>query len=283
MKPTAILTMDIEDWYHLDYFNTSKCNVEYSLLDGLDIYRELLDNYKIKSSFFVVGEIADHIDTKLRKLKKEGHEIGIHGLDHSLPMKLTLKKFKENIKEAKNRIENAIDSGISGYRAPCFSLDSERLKCVEQLGILYDSSRIDFGPHPLYENLDVSDFEIVTPNIFRKDNFFEFEVSTHKILNRSIPISGGGYLRIFPWLFTRKMIESYLKNNNLFVFYIHPFELSLKGNPDFPQGTSFSTRMRFGLGRKTVKEKLNSLIKMLLDADFRFITFSELREEIILN
>ena len=72
MKPTAILTMDIEDWYHLDYFNTSKCNVEYSLLDGLDIYRELLDNYKIKSSFFVVGEIADHIDTKLRKLKKGG-------------------------------------------------------------------------------------------------------------------------------------------------------------------------------------------------------------------
>ena len=129
------------------------------------------DRQNAIADFFVVGEIADHIDTKLRKLKKEGHEIGIHGLDHSLPMKLTLEKFKENINEAKNRIENAIGSEISGYRAPCFSLDSERLKCVEQMGILYDSSRIDFGPHPLYENLDVSDFEIVTPNIFRKNNF----------------------------------------------------------------------------------------------------------------
>ena len=135
-------------------------------------------------------------------------------------MKLTLKKYKENIKEAKNRIENAIDSGISGYRAPCFSLDSERLKCVEQLGILYDSSRIDFGPHPLYENLDVSDFEIVTPNIFRKDNFFEFEVSTHKILNRSIPISRWLSSHI-PMAFHSKMIESYLKTTiSLYFIFI---------------------------------------------------------------
>ena len=27
----AVLSMDIEDWYHLDYFDARKCNTDYSI------------------------------------------------------------------------------------------------------------------------------------------------------------------------------------------------------------------------------------------------------------
>ena len=39
---SAIFTMDIEDWYHLDYFNSNQCDRKYSMLDGIDVYREIL-------------------------------------------------------------------------------------------------------------------------------------------------------------------------------------------------------------------------------------------------
>ena len=38
--------MDIEDWYHLDYFYSSKCSKEYSMLDGIGKYCELLNEKK---------------------------------------------------------------------------------------------------------------------------------------------------------------------------------------------------------------------------------------------
>ena len=47
----AVLTLDVEDWYHLDYFDRTKCNVNYSLLDGLDVYVEILNSLSLPSSF----------------------------------------------------------------------------------------------------------------------------------------------------------------------------------------------------------------------------------------
>ena len=49
----AILTMDIEDWYHLDYFNKFDCDKSYSLLDGINKYCEILGNHKILSNIFI--------------------------------------------------------------------------------------------------------------------------------------------------------------------------------------------------------------------------------------
>ena len=34
----AVISIDVEDWYHLDYFDRSACDVSQSLLDGLDVY-----------------------------------------------------------------------------------------------------------------------------------------------------------------------------------------------------------------------------------------------------
>ena len=44
MKNVAVLSMDIEDWYHLDYFDSIECNKSYSMLDGLDNYCRIFSN-----------------------------------------------------------------------------------------------------------------------------------------------------------------------------------------------------------------------------------------------
>ena len=89
----AVLTMDIEDWYHLDYFDSSRGNKNYSLLDGIDVYREILTKYNIPSSFFVLSEIAKSISSTLDEILIEKHEIGSHGLNHIRPITIPKSEF----------------------------------------------------------------------------------------------------------------------------------------------------------------------------------------------
>jgi polysaccharide deacetylase family protein (PEP-CTERM system associated) len=277
----AVLTMDIEDWYHLDYFDSSQCDKDYSLLDGINTYCEILQKHKIPSSFFVLGEIAESISTTLREIAKEKHEISSHGINHVLPITISLSEFYNELDRSKKTLEDIISSSIEGYRAPCFSIDRQRLDLVQKAGFSYDSSRIDFGAHPLYETINMDGYELVMPNIFRRNDFFEFQASTYSVYGKNIPISGGGYLRLLPWYVSQKLIRPYLNQGVFYMLYIHPFELSLKPNPPLPSATKWYNRLRFGMGRSTVAEKLSRLIDLLKESGYSFTTFSSLRKELL--
>jgi peptidoglycan/xylan/chitin deacetylase (PgdA/CDA1 family) len=275
--------MDIEDWQHLDYFDKSKCDPSYTMLDGLDRYLELIDELDVPSSFFCVGELAQKIKSKLREMSDLGFDIGSHTQTHKRPLTLSVQKFEEELRVSKDNIEQICSKQVEGFRAPCFSLDHERLMVLPKLGYNYDASRILFDSHPLYGTLDMNGFEQLSNNIFRNNNndFFEFQTSTQKIFGKDLPISGGGYLRIFPWILTKILLNRYCPNNELYTLYIHPFELSLKKSPPFPNSTNLKTKIRFSLGRKMVAKKLVKLIKLLQFNGFQFTTFSQLRQQLL--
>jgi len=273
--------MDIEEWYHLDYFDSSHCNQEYSMLDGIEKYCEILDNHQIPSSFFVLGGLVKSIRPKLQEILQCGNDIASHGWDHTRPISLSINQFQSDLIKSKEIIEDAISYPVEGYRAPCFSLDRERLDLVTETGYLYDSSRIDFSAHPLYETINMDGFIQLTNNIYRFNNFYEFEVTTKKVINKNIPISGGGYLRFLPWSVSYSLIKPYLNLGDLYVLYVHPFELSTKFNPPYPNGTNWKTKLRFGMGRKTVYEKLTNLIILLKESGYSFTTFSSLRKQLV--
>ena len=277
----AVLSLDIEDWYHLDYFPKKKSDREYSMLDGLDVYREILASHNILSSYFVLGEIAQPLKTTLRQLSDQGNDIGSHGLGHDRPLTMETGAFKFEARSCKENLEDILGKPVVGYRAPCFSLDRKRLDILIDAGFKLDSSRIKFSNHPLYGDLSLDGFQKKSQAIYSSGDFFEFEVSTLPIFDKQIPVSGGGYLRIFPWGVMGRLIKKYLKNNTFFTLYIHPFELSSRANPEFPNGTNLKNKIRFSLGRSTVVKKLNSLIALLRENGFQFTTFSSLREKMI--
>ncbi|MCB1128332.1 MAG: polysaccharide deacetylase family protein, partial [Verrucomicrobiae bacterium] len=177
----AVLTMDVEDWYHLDYFARDRCDPAHSLLDGLETYRGILTAQGLESSFFVLGELADRLATVLRELAEAGHDVGSHGWDHRRPLTMSPAQLGEDLRRSKRELEDTIQRPVLGYRAPCFSLDRARLEEVRAAGHTYDSSRIDFGAHPLYGTLDMQGFEPVQDGVFRQGAFVEFEVSTLKL------------------------------------------------------------------------------------------------------
>ncbi len=283
MIKKAVLSMDVEDWYHLDYFKESQCVKNHNMLDGVDKYCEILEHYDIPSSFFVVGDILKNNRFLINKLKNNKNDIGSHGWSHKRPITLNMKTFQYELEKSKDVLENTFGKSIEGFRAPCFSMDRKRLDEVKAAGYLFDSSRISFNSHPLYETLDVNGFEKINDSIYKLDNFFEFEVTTSKFLKKRIPISGGGYLRIFPWAIFKSLIKPCLKRGNLYILYIHPFELSSKKNPPFPMSSNSLTKLRFGLGRTSVQKKLIRLINLLYEYGYSFTTFSNLRSQLLKN
>jgi len=277
------LSMDVEDWYHLDYFEREKCDNHYSMLDGLECYAEFLAEQNICSTFFVLGELVKPLKNVLRDLDAKGQEIGVHGWNHIRPIELSVKAFKDDVKQSKETLENALGKPVFGYRAPCFSLDRARLDILLNLGFKYDSSRILFKQHPLYTEINLTGYEPISKQIYRFGDFFEFQVSTHPFLGSDVPVSGGGYIRIFPWQMMRRLIRSYLRENEFYAMYIHPFELSIKRNPQFAQGTGWAGKARFAIGRSSVLRKLHALIRLLKEENYAFTTFSSLREQLLMD
>lgn len=279
----AVLTLDVEDWYHLDYFNRHECDTNNSLLDGLDVYVDLLDSLSLPSSFFVLGEIAETKIDFFKGLVKSGHDVGSHGWNHIRPMTLSTDEFRADLYRSRDVMKEINDEIGFGYRAPCFSLDRERLDIVMGSGFAYDSSRIDFGSHPLYGSIDMHGYENLSQAVYRSGEFMEFEVSTLSVLGKNIPISGGGYLRLLPWFLMKMLISQYLKKNDLYVLYIHPFELSQLPVPVVPDSTTALTKFRYTYGRNSVVNKITRLVELLRSNGYSFTTFSEIQKELNLN
>lgn len=271
----AIFSIDVEEWYHLEYFKNSKTDKKKSVMDGLHTFIKIVDKHNIKASFFIVGELIQTLKKTIKKLDIEGHDIGLHSYFHKRPVVQNINEFIKDTKDTISEMKSILPNNSFGYRSPCFAIDRERLDEVIKLGIQYDASKITQKEHPLYVNLDLDGFEKQEKDIYKKDFFKVFEVSTIKFLGVNIPIAGGGYLRIIPWPIYIWLLKKYLKESTFINFFIHPFELSSM-NFDLPKDTTYLTKFRYNYKRNKVEKRLNRIIELLKENDYNFQTFSQI-------
>jgi peptidoglycan/xylan/chitin deacetylase (PgdA/CDA1 family) len=271
----AVFSIDVEEWYHLEYFKNSKTDKKKSVMDGLHTFIKIVDKHNIKASFFIVGELIQTLKKTIKKLDIEGHDIGLHSYFHKRPVVQNINEFIKDTKDTLSEMKSILPNNSFGYRSPCFAIDRERLDEVIKLGIQYDASKITQKEHPLYVNLDLDGFEKQERDIYKKDFFKVFEVSTIKFLGVNIPIAGGGYLRIIPWPIYIWLLKKYLKESTFINFFIHPFELSSM-NFDLPENTPYLTKFRYNYKRNKVEKRLNRIIELLKENDYNFKTFSQI-------
>ena len=271
----ALITIDVEEWYHLDYFKKLECDTNITVLDGLDTFYELTQKHDVKANYFFLDVLVEKCTAVIANLKNRGDAIGSHGYDHTRPLQIDEEKYFSEMKESYKLIKAASDQNIVGYRAPCFSLDRRRLEIVKAAGFDFDSSRIDFSSHPLYGSIEMSGYEKLSKFLFRNCNFYEFEVTTMRFWGMALPISGGGYLRILPWILSKYLISRHLRTGQLYVLYIHPYELS-SIDVKLPKDSKLIDRVRFNFGRKRTKKKFEKLIRLLRAHGYEFTTFSEI-------
>lgn len=278
----AVISIDVEDWYHLEYFkdNLNENDKSQSILaEGINEFINIITKENIKATFFIVGELISSKLELLKKIINQGHEISGHSYNHIRPLTQSLEEFKLDSTKLLTELKEKLNIITPGYRAPCFSLDDKRLKILKELNYSYDSSKISAGFHPLYGSLNLEHYDKTNDNVYTDKTFTEFELPTQRFLNKNIPISGGGYLRILPWFFFKHLLKKYLKENDTYFFFIHPFELTNK-DVTLPIDSSITSKLRFRLGRSKGASRFKKLIKILKKEGFEFVTFSDFNKEI---
>lgn len=188
MKKYAIITMDVEDWYHT-YFPEANVDRSISLLDGLDVALDIMKKDDIHGSFFVVGEIADKLADKLREMDKEGHDIAVHNCQHLRPVTMTPDEFRSQLLEAKQKIEGILGHQVHGYskmhdyfyNALCTVLPYET---ATQSGVVLDAYKhsrpaVAFDVGALGEQID----DGITGYLAKPGDVRQLEIQLRKIID----------------------------------------------------------------------------------------------------
>lgn len=257
-----ILTFDIEDWYCHDVESGNKDwgNLEVRIYEGVDRILDSLAERDLKGSFFVLGWLAEHHPSIIRKIADAGHQIGCHTYQHELLTRFDKNQMYEDTRKAKSLIEDAIGKEVTAFRAPAFSITKENLYAYDVLGELgftidcsiFPTTR-DFGGMPEYV---ASEPRIIEHNGYQ---FKEFPINPGKICGKDIVFSGGGYFRLFPYW----MIKQLTKEQNYTMTYFHPSDF----DPGQPDMAHLSTRQRIK-NRIGLKGAYKKYLKYISDFEF---------------
>jgi polysaccharide deacetylase family protein (PEP-CTERM system associated) len=263
------LSIDVEDYFHVEAFASHvspqdwsrfTCRVEKNVEFVLDI----IDRHETKGTFFVLGWVAERFPGLARRITDCGHEIGCHGYGHQHIQRQSPEQFRNDIRRAKECLENQAQKPVLCYRAPSFSITKTTLWALDILteeGFRIDSSIFPVR-HDIYGMPDSERF----PHY--RNEILEFPPTTIRVANNNFGVAGGGYLRLLPYRFTRWAIR---KINEIegkpVMVYFHPWEL----DPDQPRiSAPLKSRLRHYTNLAGMQNKIERLLQ-----DFRFSTVSE--------
>jgi len=264
---TNYLTIDVEDYFQVSAFDrvvrpeewdSYESRVEQNTRKIL----EILARRHVKATFFIVGWIAERFRTLVQEIDRAGHEIGCHSYLHRRIYTLTPDQFRDDTKKAKDILENIIGKKVAGYRAPSYSITKKSLwalDILEEEGFLYDSSIFPIL-HDLYGMPNSPRF----PYKIKGRSMMEYPISTLLLMGRKIPVSGGGYFRLFPYRFTRWALKRInTMEGKPFIFYLHPWEI----DPQQPRikGAGLKSGFRHYLNLDQTLPRFQKLL-----TDFRF-------------
>jgi len=267
---TSAFTIDVEDGVSIamrDAFGIKSKQTERVVVNTQKIVC-LLEKYNVKATFFILGKVAEDFPLLVKEISNGGHELGVHGYNHLQFFRMTPAEALKELTDAKKLLEDISGKKIIGHRAPAFSVNSNTawaFDVIAESGFTYDSSVIPIkGGHYGWPEFPKEITPIITTNGAK---LIVVPISTTKFFGRDIPYSGGGYLRLFPFLFTNHSFKSNVKNRPT-ILYIHPYELDTSRYPDYyfdalkRESLLKQLKMRsYWINRKRTYFKLEELLK----------------------
>jgi len=197
--------------------------------EALNIAYERLNEYvgenlsKRKATFFCTGIVAKQYPKLIQRIANEGHEIACHNYFHDDVFSESTDVLQENLKNAKDLLEQTAGQKVCGFRAPRFSIhksDSARFRVIESI-FEYDSS-LHFS--------SVEELSIWENN--NKYSFRELPVASQSIFFNRLNVKlGGSYYKILPIKFMLDALKKTEEQGLLPIIYLHPYDLLVE--PDF--------------------------------------------------
>jgi polysaccharide deacetylase family protein (PEP-CTERM system associated) len=278
---SSLLTFDIEDWFQVEnlrhvFLRAHWDRIPRRVAVGTRVILELLGQRGLRGTFFVLGWVAEREPELVREIAARGHEIAAHGYGHVLPMQLTSLEFREDVLRARKILEDLTGKPVVGYRAPSFSLNHDYLAILAECGYRYDSSSQPFTLHDRYARLDNLGTPL-RPGVYSNNGrITELALPVERFGRLQVPISGGGYFRLYPGALFRRLVRRAIARDGHYIMYLHSWEF----DPDMP-------RVRvpgFGLGFRHYNNlsrtlpRMQALVGMLSSMGTRFLTMSEFLE-----
>lgn len=94
---------------------------------------DILSEYGIHATFFIIGENAEWNEELLRRELKEGHEIGNHTYSHMNLKKLSYDDMKKEIEEAEKAIYETLEYRTKLLRPPGGNFGSDLCRAASEL------------------------------------------------------------------------------------------------------------------------------------------------------
>jgi len=276
------LTIDVEDYHSIvsRWWFGRPARPTRAVVENTEYILEVLEQYKTKATFFVLGEVAETHPELIKRITASGHELGVHGYEHLWVHSLTRQQFGNEIGRTKKLIEDLTGQQVLGHRAPAFSLNLAMIWAFEvllEVGFKYDASVHPFkGRRYGDPSAPLEPFRVELPS----GSIWEIPPATLEFLGRRWPACGGGYLRHFPYELNRWALRR-INRRRPTTIYMHPYEIETTPPRAAAADWSAKKRLRYALfvflqyrNRKQGKKKLHRLL-----TDFRFARIIDVHDK----
>jgi len=265
---TNALSVDVEDYFHVSVFDgiipRHRWNeLESRVTANTDRLLGILADANVRGTFFVLGWVAERFPELVARIAAQQHEIASHGSSHRLVYDQTPEAFRVDVRRAKRVLEDASGVAVDGYRAPSYSITPRSLWAIDIL--IEEGYRYDASIFPIFHDRYGIPVSPRHPYRFVRNAGALVEVpgSTVRVGPLNLPIAGGGYFRILPYVWTRWGISRLNRvERQPAVFYLHPWDID-PDQPRLPGG--LSSRFRHYRNLHQTEGRLRALL-----GDFRF-------------
>ncbi|MGH2679398.1 MAG: polysaccharide deacetylase family protein [Actinomycetota bacterium] len=260
--PRFLATFDMEDWFHAENVRaslptTDPDSLESRIEPNANALLDILAETGAKSTFFVLGWVAERYPAIVRRIVDEGHELASHTHLHRNLNQLSREEVARELVQAKDALEQIGGQAVRGLRAPNFSVSDDVLDVLAEAAYWYDSSYFGFAQHDRYGRISMSiDAEVPVTEV--RPGLLEIQMTRVPVGPLKVPWAGGAYFRLIPYPVFRRGVAERLRSTSWFTFYLHPWELDPEELP--PAGMPRSLRLRAYTGRARVQRDLRRLL-----------------------
>jgi len=97
---------------------------------------DILDQYKIKTTFFLVNIWLEDYPDKAKEIASRGHEIGLHSTTHPHFTKLSVEKMREELKNNYDMIKKVTGYEPRLFRPPFGDYNNNVIETAKEMGLI---------------------------------------------------------------------------------------------------------------------------------------------------
>ena len=250
----CIFSVDVEEWFMAENIRPHVGDLwkTHSSIHAFETLLDILSERKIVGTFFVVGNLLRQkkYTQVMKRAIADGHEVGSHSMNHRILNNLSFSQTKSEVGDSVKIISDKLGIAAKGFRSPCFSTNVHLEECLVENNIVYTSNGILASLHDRYGSGMIS------------QKLPDIPIPTFRLLSLEFPITGGGWFRMFPIWWQKKL----LNKKHSFMFYCHPWDFD-KEQPRLRKVPIFK-KFRHNVNVGNSKAKLLDL----LSEEYHFLT-----------